>query len=144
MTHVTTPLPAPVLPMLAVAGSPPEVPRGWSYEFKWDGVRAVFGAAGDRLRMTSRNGNDITSGYPEFGAAELGAEHALLLDGELVALDHAGRPDFGLLQQRMHVRPPSRELRSRIPVRLHVFDLLEIDGKSLLREPYDARRERLL
>jgi bifunctional non-homologous end joining protein LigD len=141
---VTTPLPALVRPMLAVAGSPPEVSQGWSFEFKWDGVRAIVAAAGKRLRVTSRNGNDITGGYPELFAAELGAEHALLLDGELVALDHDGRPDFGLLQQRMHVRPPSSELRSRVPVRLYAFDLLEIDGTSLLREPYDARRARLL
>ena len=142
--HVSQPLPAPVRPMLAVAGSPPELSHGWSFEFKWDGVRAIVAAAGPRLRATSRNGNDITGGYPELAAAELGAEHALLLDGELVTLDQAGRPDFGLLQQRMHVRPPSRDLRARVPVRLYLFDLLEIDGASLLREPYDTRRARLL
>jgi bifunctional non-homologous end joining protein LigD len=142
--HVTRPLPVPVRPMLAVAGSPPEPPHGWSFEFKWDGVRAIIATAGTRLRATSRNGNDITAGYPELPAAQLGAEHALLLDAELVALDQAGRPDFGLLQQRMHVRPPSPQLRARVPVRLYLFDLLEIDGASLLREPYDTRRARLL
>lgn len=129
--------------MLAVAGDPPAGP-GWAVEFKWDGVRAVVAAAGDRVRAQSRVGNDITAGYPELrglGAA-LGGR-AALLDGELVALDAAGRPDFGMLQHRMHVRAPSAELVARIPVSYLVFDILALDGAGLLAEPYDRRRELL-
>lgn len=136
-------LPEPVSPMLATAGDPPAGP-GWAVEFKWDGVRAVLAAAGDEVRITSRNGNDITGGYPEIVAAGIGAGRSVLVDGELVALDAQGRPDFGLLQQRMHVRGPAPELRERVPVLFYVFDLLVLDGTSLLPESYDARREALL
>lgn len=136
-------LPEPLRPMLAVAGEPP-VGSGWAYELKWDGVRAIVAAAGDRLSLTSRLGNDVTLGYPELTGIELGGDRRLLLDGELVVLDPAGRPDFGLLQHRMHVRSPAAELRAAYPVQLYLFDALEIDGESLVREPYDVRRERLL
>jgi bifunctional non-homologous end joining protein LigD len=140
---VSAALPEPLRPMLATAGEPP-AGAGWAFEFKWDGVRAVVAADGDRIQLTSRNGNDVTLGYPELAGVGLGAGHRLLLDGELVALDPAGRPDFGLLQHRMHVRSPSPELQATVPVLLYLFDALEVDGESLLREPYDTRRERLL
>ncbi|WP_296377712.1 MULTISPECIES: non-homologous end-joining DNA ligase [unclassified Pseudonocardia] len=132
-------MPGSVRPMLAVGGSPP-VGEGWAVEFKWDGVRAIVAAAGDRVRITSRNGNDVSGGYPEIVAAGLGEGRSVVLDGELVALDAAGRPDFGLLQQRMHVRAPGPELRA-VAVSFSVFDVLELDGRSLLRETYDVRRE---
>jgi bifunctional non-homologous end joining protein LigD len=67
----------------------------------------------------------------------------VLLDGEIVALDAAGRPNFGLLQDRMHVRHPSAELRARVPVSFYAFDLLHLDGESLVPAPYDERRARL-
>lgn len=136
-------LPAAVRPMLAVAGPVPTTP-GWAFEFKWDGVRALVAAAAGQVRLNSRNGNDVTGGYPEVVAALAGYAGPVLLDGELVALDAAGRPDFGLLQQRMHVRAPGAELRERVPVSLYVFDVLEAGGERLRGEPFDARRERLL
>lgn len=135
-------LPEPVRPMLAVPGPPPRG-AGWAFEFKWDGVRAIVAAAGNRVRITSRNGNVISSSYPELVESGLGAGHSLLLDGEIVALDEHGRPDFGLLQQRMHVRSPSPQLRARVPICLYLFDLLELDGERLIGLPYDTRRERL-
>jgi bifunctional non-homologous end joining protein LigD len=140
---MTPALPEPVRPMLASAGGPP-AGSGWAFEFKWDGVRAIIGTAADRIQLTSRNGNDVTLGYPELDGVGLGGGRRLLLDGELVALDPAGRPDFGLLQHRMHVRSPGPELRAAVPVLLYVFDALEVDGESLVREPYDVRRARLL
>jgi len=129
--------------MLAVAGDPPAGP-GWAVEFKWDGVRAVVAIAGERLRAHSRAGNDVTAGYPELRVlAELLDGRPALLDGELVALDAAGRPDFGLLQHRMHVRTPPAQLVARVPVSYLVFDVLALDDASLLAEPYDRRRELL-
>jgi bifunctional non-homologous end joining protein LigD len=128
--------------MLATSGQPPRA-AGWAFEFKWDGVRAIVAAAGQRLRITSRAGNDVTAGYPEISRAALGARHTLLLDGELVVLDARGRPDFGLLQHRMHVRNPSEQLTARAPVSLYVFDLLHLDGQSLIHQPYDTRRAQL-
>jgi bifunctional non-homologous end joining protein LigD len=137
------PLPEPVMPMLATAGPVPHGP-GWAFEFKWDGVRAIAGASGGAVRLTSRLGNDVTAGYPELaGIGALTGGRPVLLDGEIVALDGAGRPNFGLLQDRMHVRHPSPELRGRIPVSFYAFDLLQLDGESLLAAPYDERRSRL-
>ena len=97
-----------------------------------------------QARLSSRNGNDVTGGYPEIVDALAGISRPVLLDGELVALDGAGRPDFGRLQQRMHVRSPAEELRERVPVSLYVFDLLVLDGQRLLGEPFDVRREALV
>lgn len=141
MEVAEVPLPGPVAPMLAVAGDPP-AGAGWAVEFKWDGVRAVTAVAGERVRANSRLGNDVTEGYPELaGLGALLDGRPALLDGELVALDTAGRPDFGLLQHRMHVRRPPAELVARIPVAYLVFDLLALDGRSLLAQPYDRRRD---
>lgn len=136
-------LPKPVAPMLAAAGAPPSGP-GWGFEFKWDGVRAIVAAAGDLVRLYSRKGNDITGGYPELGVlSSLTGGRPVLLDGEIVALDEAGRPDFGLLQRRMHVRSPGRELVAQVPTSYYVFDLLDLDGHRLLLESYQRRRELL-
>ncbi len=120
------------MPMLATAGQVPKGP-GWAFEFKWDGVRAVVAAAGDQVQLTSRLGNDVTAGYPELaGIGAVTGGRPVLLDGEIVVLDAAGRPDFGLLQDRMHVRHPSAELRARLPVSFYAFDVLHLDGESLL------------
>jgi len=144
MTHAERPsLPGAVRPMLAVPGTVPTAP-GWAFEFKWDGVRAIVAAAAGQVRLSSRNGNDVTGGYPEIVEACAGIAPPVLLDGELVALDADGRPNFGLLQERMHVRDPAAELRERVPVSLYVFDLLFVDGQRLFGEPFDTRRERLL
>ena len=131
------------MPMLATAGPVPHGP-GWAFEFKWDGVRAVVAAAGDQVQLMSRLGNDVTAGYPELaGIGAVTGGRPVLLDGEIVVLDAAGRPDFGLLQDRMHVRHPSAELRARLPVSFYAFDVLHVDGASLLAAPYDERRARL-
>ena len=94
--------------MLACAGTPPSG-AGWAFEFKWDGVRAIAAVAGDRWRLYSRNGNDITGGYPELLALTgvIGDRRALL-DGEIVTLGAAGRPDFGLLSSACMSVPPAR------------------------------------
>jgi bifunctional non-homologous end joining protein LigD len=129
--------------MLATAGQVPRGP-GWAFEFKWDGVRAVVATACDAVRLTSRLGNDVTAGYPDLaGIGALTGGRPALIDGEIVALDDAGRPNFGLLQDRMHVRHPTPELRARIPVSYYAFDLLHLDGRSLLADTYDERRAQL-
>jgi bifunctional non-homologous end joining protein LigD len=135
--------PEPVAPMLAMAGEPPSEP-GWAFEFKWDGVRAIAATAGAQVRLYSRRGNDITGGYPELAelVGLIGGRRALL-DGEIVTVGGAGRPDFELLQQRMHVRLPSPELVAQIPISYYVFDLLEFDGHRLLSQSYQLRRQLL-
>ncbi|MFN2518205.1 MAG: non-homologous end-joining DNA ligase [Jatrophihabitantaceae bacterium] len=141
-------LPTLIKPMLAVPG---ELPSGadedaWAYEMKWDGVRAVVYVDGGRARAMSRNDRDITVSYPELRALGLAlGTTQVVLDGELVAFDVQGRPSFATLQQRMHVgnAAAARRLASHVPVVYVIFDLLHLDGRSLLREPYDARREQL-
>jgi bifunctional non-homologous end joining protein LigD len=121
--------------MLATTGALP-LGEPWAYEVKWDGVRALVAVEGGQVRATSRNGNDITGGYPEL--REVRCPPALL-DGELVALVD-GRPDFGALQQRMHVRSPSAELVRSTPVTFVPFDVLHVEEGSLLDLSYDERR----
>jgi bifunctional non-homologous end joining protein LigD len=139
-----SPLPQKLTPMLATVGSLPHEEDGWAYEVKWDGVRALVAVDGGRLTITSRNGNDVTSSYPELRGLglQLGSRQALL-DGEIVAMTGAGRSDFGTLQARMHVAKPSPALLRSTPVQLVVFDLLHLEGRSLLDRSYDDRREAL-
>lgn len=133
-------LPGFLAPMLATAGQPPAGP-GWTVEFKWDGIRAVVAVAGARWRAHSRNGNDVTGGYPELATLpELVGGRTLVLDGELVTLDAGGRPDFGLLQHRMHLRPPPMDLRAEMPVLFYAFDLLVLDGERITAASYTERR----
>lgn len=114
-------------------------------ELKWDGIRAIATWADGRLALRSRSGADITTRYPELtglGAASFDSGSAVL-DGEIVALDPQGRPDFGLLQRRMnlvHEGEITREAR-RTPVLLYLFDAMEVDGGSLLDRPLAERRE---
>jgi bifunctional non-homologous end joining protein LigD len=112
---------------------------------KWDGVRAIVECVGGTTRLTSRNDNDMTVSYPELHglAAALGTD--ALLDGEIVAFDQAGRPSFGLLQQRMHISKTADAAKraEQTPAVFLAFDLLELDGVSLLNQPYRDRRELL-
>jgi len=121
--------------MLATTAALP-LGEQWAYEVKWDGVRALVAVEGGRVRATSRNGNDITGAYPELQALSC---PVALLDGELVALVE-GRPDFGALQQRMHVRSPSAALVRSTPVNFVPFDVLHLEDTSLLDRAYDERR----
>jgi bifunctional non-homologous end joining protein LigD len=135
-------------PMLASAGRIP-TGSGWAFEFKWDGVRAIVtvdtadGVDGS-VSAVSRNDREISASYPELGRlVEAARGHRLVIDGEIVAVDRSGRPDFGLLQQRMHVQRPAPALLRQTPVSYFAFDLLEQDGESLAGLPYVERRERL-
>ncbi len=141
------PMPARIAPMLARAGQLPREDSGWAYEVKWDGVRAIAYSQPGELRLESRNLKDISDSYPELFAmnAALGS-HSAVLDGEIVALDSTGRPSFEALAQRMHVssRVQARKLAQGTPVTYAIFDLLWLDGHSLMRVPYSERRARLV
>jgi len=140
------PMPEQLKPMLARAGSLPVRDAGWAFEVKWDGVRALAYSEPGRLRLESRNGNDITASYPELRPLNraLSSHHAIL-DGEIVAFDEHGRPSFGRLQSRMHVSSDSaaRRRSKEVPVAYVIFDLLWLDGHPLLALPYGERRARL-
>jgi bifunctional non-homologous end joining protein LigD len=124
----------------------PAHPEHYTFEIKWDGVRAIARWDGKALRLHSRNRLDITPAYPELRTlADALAGHTAVLDGEVVATDDAGRPSFARLQRRMHVREPRAvaRLAAEVPVFYVLFDLLYLDGRSLLDEPYTRRRELL-
>ncbi|MFF2493973.1 ATP-dependent DNA ligase [Agromyces sp. NPDC058064] len=133
-------------PMLAIPGTLGML-RGedWALEWKWDGIRAIARVEAGGVRLLSRNGIDVTARYPELHHLPELVDGDAVLDGEIVALDAEGRPDFGVLQQRMGLTKP-REIAAvaaSVPVRLLLFDVLEADGESLVDEPYRVRRARL-
>jgi bifunctional non-homologous end joining protein LigD len=133
---------APLTPMLATAGPLPRGP-GWSYEFKWDGVRVLSVFDGGPPRLYARSGATVTLAYPEISPLRLPPDS--LLDGEMVVFDAAGRPSFTALAERMHVREPARAARLAVtlPVTYMIFDLLRYAGEDLMHLPYAIRRERL-
>ncbi len=139
------PMPDALAPMLAGTGTLPPDDGRWAYEIKWDGVRAIAFVDGGRLRLASRNGREITPRYPELRelGRSLGSREAVL-DGEVVAFQD-GRPSFQKLQGRMHLTSEHavRRLSKSDPVVYMVFDLLFLDGRSLLGLPYDERRAAL-
>lgn len=119
---------------------------GWAYEVKWDGMRALCFVDGPSLRVQSANERDVTASWPELvGLPEALPLTTALLDGELVATDDAGRPDFGRLQQRMHIANPAEAGRraAEVPVTYVVFDLLHADGHDLTGVPLVDRRRLL-
>ncbi|MBM7515749.1 non-homologous end-joining DNA ligase [Nocardioides nitrophenolicus] len=134
-------------PMLATAGT--HVPRGeeWCHEVKWDGVRALAaldGGPGATVTLTSRNGNRITPAWPDLVTPPAGVRD-LVVDGEIIALNERGLPDFRVVAERMHVRnaTTAARLATRIPVTYMVFDLLRLDGEDLCPLPLHERRRRL-
>jgi len=141
------PMPERILPMMARPSSTlPRDAQNWSFEVKWDGVRAIAYVQPGRLRLESRNLNDVTEAYPEVrGLVGALGMHEAVLDGEIVAFDENGRPSFERLQRRMHVRGTSaiRRLQSSMPVMYAIFDLLYLDGHSLIDLAYRERRARL-
>jgi bifunctional non-homologous end joining protein LigD len=140
------PLPSKLVPMFARAGALPVRDSEWGFEIKWDGVRTIAYSEPGELRLESRNLNDITDSYPEiFGVNAALGSHSAVLDGELVAFDASARPSFEALQRRMHTasRAQARRLAKGTPVTYVIFDLLWLDGHSLMREPYSERRAHL-
>jgi bifunctional non-homologous end joining protein LigD len=140
------PMPDKIVPMMARLGKLPPDDERWAYEIKWDGVRAVAHSEPGRLRFHSRNLHDITPRYPELSKLNRAlSHHRAILDGEVVALDAEGKPSFGALQRRMHLASESavRRLAREAPVTYVMFDLIWLDGHSLMSLPYTERRARL-
>jgi bifunctional non-homologous end joining protein LigD len=140
------PMPDKIVPMMARTAKLPRDDERWAFEIKWDGVRAVTHSEPGRLRLHSRNLLDITPRYPELNRLNRAlSHHRAVLDGEVVALDAEGHPSFGALQRRMHVTSESavRRLAKETPVTYIIFDLLWLDGHSLMELSYAERRARL-
>ncbi|HSM44064.1 MAG TPA: non-homologous end-joining DNA ligase, partial [Acidimicrobiia bacterium] len=134
----------PLRPMLATLTEDAFDDPEWSFEPKWDGIRALA-ACDTKTRLVSRNGNNVTPGYPELHALheQLVAVNAIV-DGEIVAFED-GRPSFQRLQGRMHVRDAQRleRLARTIPVVFMAFDLIYLDGVDLTGQAFTERRRLL-
>lgn len=140
------PMPTTIEPMRATTGDLPHDDDRWAYEIKWDGMRAICFIEEGELRLQSTNKLDATVRFPEIaGLARQLDGHRVILDGEIVTFSPEGRPDFGLLQPRMHVSSAAAaaERATTQPVMYVVFDLLWLDGHDVRSVPY-VDRSRLL
>jgi bifunctional non-homologous end joining protein LigD len=154
---VKRPIPSTIHPMLAESIDKPFDGEDWLFEIKWDGYRAVAFIENGKVRLVSRNQNDLTARYPELANLPrfIKAKTAIL-DGEVVALDDEGRASFSLMQQRTGFRPfgSLRSLRAGsgghrrventdVPVLYYAFDLLYLDGYDWRRMPLEERKKKL-
>jgi bifunctional non-homologous end joining protein LigD len=133
----------PLVPMVAklVAAVPDDEAR-WAFEVKWDGIRLLARIDHGKFMVISRNLIDVTPRYPDLaGLGSALAKRSAVLDGELVAFDPSGRATFEALQQRMdsESRKPAAT-GAGVGIAYMVFDVLALDGRSLLRAPYVERR----
>ena len=131
-------------PMLATRGDHVPSGSGWVHEVKWDGIRALTEVRDGRVRIWTRNENEVSVAYPELSGLA-GIADDVLLDGEIVALGD-GVPSFAALADRMHVRDRVKagRLAESNPVTYLVFDVLRLDDDDLSRRPLAERREILL
>ena len=132
-----TPMPDRIDPMLAGVVDDPFSDPDWYFEIKWDGYRGVCFVDGGSARLVSRNQIDLSARYPYLAAlpGKLNARRAII-DGEIVALDEAGRSQFQLFQTAMQ----TKEARSIV---YYAFDLLYCDGVDLRDRPLSERKQKL-
>jgi len=143
---VKRPMPTVIHPMLAESTSEPFDNAEWLFEIKWDGYRAVAFIENGKVRLVSRNQNELTARYPELKdmAKFIKAKNAIL-DGEVVALDEQGKASFSLMQQRTGFRPGGKRATANadVPVLYYAFDLIYLDGEDWRRVPLDQRKRKL-
>jgi bifunctional non-homologous end joining protein LigD len=144
---VKRPMPTAITPMLATPVEKPFDDPEWLFEIKWDGYRAVAFIENGKVRLVSRNQNDLTGQYSELSVIPqlVNAKNAIL-DGEIAALDEQGRASFSLMQQRTGIRGGGRRTAARldVPVVYYVFDLLYADGYDLRRVALEERKQALV
>src|SRR5438552_9575788 len=124
-----------VEPMKAKLVENPPATGDWIYELKFDGIRLIAVKVSGKVSLLSRNQNELGARFPEIVEAikNLPARECFV-DGEVGALDKEGRSSFQLLQ--------AREIEGRkSPIYFYAFDLLQLDGKSLVGLPLEARKD---
>jgi bifunctional non-homologous end joining protein LigD len=140
------PMPTAIHPMLATSVDDPFDDPEWLFEIKWDGYRAIAFITRGKVRLVSRNQNDLTAQFPELHSLpEFIRADTAILDGEIAVLDEHGRSSFSLIQQRTGIRQGGRRTGSRqdIPVQYYVFDVLYLDGYDLRRVALEERKAAL-
>lgn len=143
---VKRPMPTAIQPMLASIAEDPFDNPNWLFEIKWDGYRVISFIENGKVRMVSRNQNDLGPRYPELRELpNLVKAQTAILDGEVVVLDEQGRPSFSLMQQRTGIRAHGRQAASRpdLAIIYYVFDLIYLDGYDLRRVGLDDRKRAL-
>jgi bifunctional non-homologous end joining protein LigD len=137
-------MPVTIHPMLATSVEKPFDDPEWLFEIKWDGYRAVSFIQEGKVRLVSRNQNDLTGEFPELHelSKSIKAKGAVL-DGEIVALDEQGRASFSLMQQRTGIRKGGRRAGARreLQVVYYIFDLIYLDGYDLRRVALEQRKQ---
>ena len=122
-------------PCLPSPAAKPPAGDGWLHEIKHDGFRMLVRRDAAGVRLFTRNGHDWTGRFPLIAHAALSLKAAsCLIDGEAVACDDDGLPVFERLRYR----------RQEGRVFLFAFDLIELDGRDLRREPIERRRVSLI
>ncbi len=135
------PMPRYLEPMRATLASKPFRDERWLFEVKWDGYRVEAVVRDGTVGLFTRNGNDASVYFPRLLTPPTWIEaHEAIVDGEVVAPDDAGRPDFGLLQERISA---GRGGRAAGPLVYQAFDLLYLDGRSLVDVPLEHRKRLL-
>lgn len=132
--------------MLATSIEKPFDSDEWLFEIKWDGYRSVAFMDNGKLRLVSRNDNDMTALYPEIGdLPSYFRGKKLIVDGEVVAVDEQGRPSFSLMQQRTGIRHGRFRAPGHVdvPVLYYAFDLIYLDGYDLHRVNLEDRKRLL-
>src|SRR5215475_7772018 len=106
----------------------------WLYELKLDGYHAIAFKTGGKVHLRSRNDKDFDKKYPTIVTALAGMPDETIIDGELVALDDAGKPSFNALQNLAS---------SKTPIVYYIFDIMMLEGIDVTREPLSRRRQLL-
>ncbi|MDQ7789379.1 MAG: hypothetical protein RDU41_04930, partial [Clostridia bacterium] len=124
-----------IRPMEPVPAEKPTDDPAWIHQVKWDGIRLLSYIEGGRTRLYTRGGQERTGAYPELVEAKVAKAGAVVLDGEVVALDSRGVPSFQRVMRR-HMRS-QRGLGAAIDISVHyvVFDLLHLNGRWLFEVP---------
>ena len=142
------PMPDFIPPMKATLATDPFTDPAWLFEVKWDGYRVEAVVRGDAVRLWTRRRQDAAGYFPDLAAATgwIQAREAIV-DGEVVALDEQGRPQFSLLQDHTGIRtgrsPGGKRRGAPARIVYQVFDLLFLDGRSLLDVPLEERKRLL-
>lgn len=121
-----------------------EVPgEGYTYEVKWDGIRALISFEGDEIQIHTRNQKNVTDKFPELQNTAAFRAECGLFDGEIVSLDRAGKPDFQEVINRLKSSSSKKiqRLSKTRPVNCYLFDCLYMDGRPLIHEPLWRRYE---
>ncbi len=133
----TAKMPQSIPPMMATLASKAFSDPDWIYEVKWDGYRVEAVIDGPKVRLWTRNLNDAETYFPGLLTPPRWIEaKQAIVDGEVVALDEAGRPDFSLLQTKLGEKGATGLV-------YQAFDLLYLDGRLLLDVPLEDRKRLL-